>query len=140
MERTIRDLVWRRANSCCEYCLMPSQFDDATFEIDHVIAEKHRGKTEPDNLALACFACNNHKGPNLAGIDPLSGAMVPLFHPRLQAWHEHFRCDGALLMGLTPVGRATIVVLEFNLPHRVSHREALIEEGAFPPAWPPASN
>src|SRR5687767_10711135 len=129
MERRLRDEVWRRAGGQCEYCLMPSAFDDATFEIDHIIAEKHRGPTILANLALACFACNNHKGPNLSGIDPASGTTVTLFNPRTQAWHEHFRYDGPILMGLTPAGRATVVVLEINLPHRVSHRGALIVEG-----------
>jgi len=92
-----------------------------------------RGLTEEDNLALACFACNNHKGPNLSGVDPITRAVVLLFHPRQQIWRDHFRYDGAILLGLTPIGRATIQVLEINLPHRVSHRGALVLEGVFPP-------
>jgi hypothetical protein len=112
---------------------MSWEHDEATFEIDHIIAEKHRGRTEADNLALACFACNNHKGPNLSGIDPLTQATTPLFHPRQQNWRDHFCYDGPMLRGLTPIGRATVIVLEINLPYRVSHRSALVEEGVFPP-------
>jgi hypothetical protein len=133
MERLLREFVRQRAQGACEYCFMPAAYDDAPFEIDHIVAQKHRGQTEPENLALACFPCNNHKGPNLSGIDPMTGTTVILFHPRQHRWQEHFRYDGAALRGLTPIGRATIEVLEINRPHRVSHRQALIEEGVFPP-------
>jgi hypothetical protein len=114
---------------------MPAEFDNIAFEIDHIVAEKHHGPTEFENLALACFPCNNHKGPNIAGIDFISRATVPLFHPLLQTWSDHFQYNGPLLIGLSPAGRATIAVLEINLPYRISHRAALIAEGVFPPAW-----
>lgn len=134
MDRALRDLVWRRARECCEYCLMPVELDDARLEIDHIIAEKHRGSTSPENLALACFQCNSYKGPNIAGIDPETGATISLFHPRLQKWRDHFRYDGAILTGLTAEGRTTVIVLEINLSLRIAHREALLEEGVFPPS------
>jgi len=65
---------------------MPQQFDELTFEIEHILAKQHGGKTRADNLALACFACNRHKGPNLGGIDPVTDERVWLFHPRRQRW------------------------------------------------------
>ena len=68
INRELGLLVWLRADSRCEYCGMPQQFDDLTFEIDHVVAEQHGGKTTPANLALACFSCNRRKGSNLGGI------------------------------------------------------------------------
>ena len=76
---------------------MPRAFDLLTFQIDHIIARKHHGTDEPDNLALACFACNNHKGPNIAGIDRVSGDVVQLFHPRRDRWEEHLEWNGASL-------------------------------------------
>ncbi|MFO0812426.1 MAG: HNH endonuclease signature motif containing protein [Gemmatales bacterium] len=133
MDRPLREQVWSRANACCEYCQIPQAYTDASHEIDHIIAEKHRGMTTLDNLALACFACNNHKGPNIAGIDPITGHVVRLFHPRVDTWNEHFQWRGAYLEGLTAIGRATIQVLEINLRHRLLHREALRIEGVFPP-------
>lgn len=132
MDRQLRDQVWQRAASCCEYCMMPQEFAEATHEIDHVIAEKHHGPTTLENLALACFHCNNHKGPNIAGIDPDSGKVTRLFHPRQDRWDEHFTWNQAMLIGQTPVGRATVAVLEVNLRHRLIHRQSLIEEGVFP--------
>jgi 5-methylcytosine-specific restriction endonuclease McrA len=69
MNRALIKLVKARANYCCEYCGLPERYSSIAFEIDHVVAEQHGGKTGVSNLALACFADNHHKGPNLAGID-----------------------------------------------------------------------
>ena len=132
MDRLLRTQVWQRSGSRCEYCRLPQEFTDAGHEIDHIIAEKHRGATTLENLALACFYCNNHKGPNIAGIDPATGHVARLFHPRQDRWDDHFSWHGAVLIGLTPIGRATVEVLAINVRHRVAHRQALIEEGVFP--------
>ena len=133
MDRKLRDHVWLRAGSRCEYCQLPQEFAEPKHEVDHVIAEKHSGQTSLENLALACFHCNNHKGPNIAGIDPATNALSRLFHPRLDTWNEHFFWNGPILVGKTEVGRTTIVVLEVNVRHRIIHRRALIEEDVFPP-------
>lgn len=37
MERTLQDLVWRRANRRCEYCQVAQDDDRLPFEIDHII-------------------------------------------------------------------------------------------------------
>lgn len=128
----LRRLVRDRADNCCEYCRMPQEFDPATFEIDHVVPEKMNGPTSLENLALACFKCNNHKGPNIAGIDPESRARTFLFDPRADTWTNHFRLENALIVGTTPVGRATVDLLQFNASHRLAHRRQLIFEGVFP--------
>jgi HNH endonuclease len=133
MELALAELVWERARRCCEYCRMPQTYDELPFEIDHVIAEQHGGKTVASNLALACFADNHHKGPNLAGIDPKTRRRRWLFNPRRHKWSRHFRWDGPILVGRTAIGRATIAVLRINLAHRVRHRAQLIAEGIFAP-------
>jgi hypothetical protein len=115
---------------------MPQLYDEIPFEIDHVVAEQHGGKTIASNLALACFADNHHKGPNLAGIDPKTRRRTWLFNPRRHRWARHFRWDGPILVGRTAVGRTTIAVLGINLAHRVRHRAQLIAEGVFPPEEP----
>jgi hypothetical protein len=134
MAEALVQLVRRRASDRCEYCQLPQAVCPLPHEIDHVIAQKHGGPTSAGKLCPACFACNNHKGPNIAGIDPVTRRIVPLFHPRRHKWKRHFRWDGAALVGRTPAGRATVAVLEINLPHRVALRQALIDEGTFPPA------
>lgn len=136
MDQALADFVRRRAGDCCEYCRLPQAFSSTRFQIDHIIAEQHGGRTAASNLALACLADNNHKGPNLAGIDPQSGKKVWLFNPRRHKWARHFRWQGPFLVGRTPIGRTTIAVLAINLPHRVAQRAALIAEGVFPPAEP----
>ncbi len=133
MDQALITQVWQRARETCEYCRMPQSYDLLTFQIDHIIARKHHGTDEFENLALACFACNNHKGPNIAGRDQETGEVVRLFHPRQDNWGEHFEWQGAALLGRTAVGRVTIDVLAVNLPHRLRLRQMLILEGEFPP-------
>jgi hypothetical protein len=134
MERALEELVWQRASGRCEYCQMPQEFDELTFQIDHVIATSHGGPTRASNVCLACFRCNSFKGPNLAGIDERTKRVVPLFNPRRHKWPWHFRWDGPRLVGRTPAGRATIATLRINLAHRVAQRQALIDEVVFPPS------
>ena len=133
MERALEELVWRRAGGRCEYCQVSHEHLGLPFHIDHVIARKHQGPTRASNLCLACFACNHHKGTNISGIDYKSRTVVSLFNPRRHKWAKHFRWEAAVLVGLTPIGRATVSVLEINLDHRVGLRQGLIDEGAFPP-------
>jgi HNH endonuclease len=129
MKRALQDLVRKRALNRCEYCRIATP----PFHIEHIVARKHGGASHAENLALACVRCNFYKGPNLSGFDPESGAMSRLFNPRLDKWDEHFRWQGALLVGLTSVGRATIAVLEINHIVRVELRQRLILEGLLKP-------
>ena len=133
MEQALIAQVWQRARETCEYCRMPQSCDLLTFQVDHIIARKHHGTDKLDNLALACFACNNHKGPNIGGRDQETSEVVRLFHPRQDNWTAHFEWQGAVLLGRTAVGRVTVDVLAINLPHRLRLRQMLILEGEFPP-------
>jgi hypothetical protein len=133
MNQALIALVRRRAQGCCEYCRLPQVHSAIPFQIDHIIAKQHGGRTAEDNLALACFYCNSAKGPNIAGIDPDTGKLAPLFHPRRQSWSRHFRWEGPRLIGRTRSGRVTIAVLAINDPSFVALREALIAGGFFPP-------
>lgn len=133
MDSSLVDEVGARAKGICEYCLIPQRFDALTFQVDHVIARKHHGTDDFENLALACFACNNHKGANIAGIDSTTGELTRLFHPRRDQWEDHFEWDEAVLLGRTSVGRTTVDVLAVNLNHRIQLRKALLDEGVFPP-------
>ncbi len=70
MEAGLRQLVWARAGDRCEYCKMPQEAVDVTFYVEHIVARKHHGNTEAENLALSCNRCNLHNSNNLSGIDP----------------------------------------------------------------------
>jgi hypothetical protein len=111
---------------------MPQAADDASFEIDHVIARKHGGRSISNNLCLSCFYCNSFKGSDLSGLDPKTGKLTRLFNPRRNTWARHFRWKGPYLIGRTPVGRVTIALLHVNDEYRVELREGLIQEGLFP--------
>jgi hypothetical protein len=126
MEQALRLLVRRRAGELCEYCRLPqaaSRF--VRFHIEHIIARQHGGRTESENLALACSFCNFHKGPNIAALDPETGRLVPLFHPRGNPWNEHFVWKDTVIVGLTEIGRATVLLLAMNDWQRVEVRENL---------------
>ena len=87
----LRQFVRERARDRCEYCLIPESVTFALHWIDHIVAEKHGGKTEAENLANSCILCNQKKGSDLTSIDPETGAIVALFHPRRERWTDHFR-------------------------------------------------
>jgi hypothetical protein len=127
--RALEAGVIQRAGGRCEYCHFPQIAAESPFHVDHIIAEKHRGLTNAENLAWACFSCSLRKGPNIAGRDPASDELTRLFHPRNDLWGEHFAWDGAWLRGKTPVGRTTVAVLDINHPDALAVREALLDEG-----------
>jgi len=130
MEIETQATVWERARGRCEYCGKPQR--DAglvQFHIEHIYARKHGGTDELQNLCLSCADCNWAKGSNLSGL--VDGKIVPLFHPRRQTWTRHFHWDGAILVGRTLCGKATIHVLNINAARRVRMRRILIDEGRF---------
>lgn len=110
---------------------MPQLAHRTRFAIDHIIPRQHGGRTEIGNLALACLHCNSHKGPNLSGVDPMTGTVTELFNPRVQRWAEHFAVKGARIEGTTPTGRATVSVMAMNDAVYVAIRASLMAEGLF---------
>ena len=125
MSATTKARVRERAGHRCEYCQM-HQADSplAALHVEHIIPECHGGDDDLDNLALACIDCNLHKGPNLTGIDPETGQVTLLFHPRHHLWQEHFEWQGIYLEGKTAVGRTTIRVLHINSEDQLALRSS----------------
>lgn len=126
-----RALVWHRADGRCEYCGVPEGYG-LGLHVEHVRPRFHQGADDPTNLALACAACNWRKGTNIAGFDPDTGVQTPLFNPREQHWADHFRFDGARILGKTPTGRTTAWVLDLNNEDRLEFRTHLRELGFWP--------
>jgi len=128
--------VAERAKGCCEYCRSQVRFAMQSFSVEHIVPRSRDGKTEFENLALACQGCNNHKYTKTKGRDPVNGVIVPLYHPRLQRWREHFAWDEGcvLIIGLTPVGRATVRALCLNRDGLINLRRVLYITGTHPPA------
>jgi hypothetical protein len=120
----IRAQVRTRARDCCEFCGLGQERElFFTFHVEHIIARQHRGADDLENLALACYHCNLHKGTNLTSLDPQTGELTALFHPRLQRWSDHFLMNGTLVTGTSAVGRTTVALLKMNAPDRRRLRE-----------------
>src|SRR5262245_18410925 len=99
MEAALVQLVRARSDNACEYCRLRQISSSIPFEIDHIVARQHGGKMVASNAANTCFYCNKSTGPNIAGIDPRTGKVTRLFHPRRHKWERHFRWDGPVLVG-----------------------------------------
>src|SRR5215203_1895953 len=129
----LKALVENRAAGVCEYCSIGINNTYFGGEIEHIISIKHGGKTEADNLALACQPCNRNKGSDLGSIAEKSKLLIRFFNPRTDNWFEHFRLSEGLIEPLTEIGEVTIKVLGFNDLERILERKGLIEIGYYPP-------
>jgi HNH endonuclease len=98
-------------------------------EVDHIIAAKHAGGASAENLALCCALCNKYKGTDLASIDPETGELQRLFHPRRDRWYEHFELRGGEILAHTAIGRVTVRLLQLNRRERVRERDTMIQAG-----------
>lgn len=133
LARDTREAVRRRARDACEYCRLPQAASILPHQVDHIIASQHGGADSEENLCLCCLRCNLKKGPNIASMDPMTGLIVALFHPRRHSWRDHFRQEqDGTVSGLTPEGRATAALLGMNEPERAQLRAALILRGQLP--------
>jgi len=112
----VKQAIRARANYICEYCHSPERLSANRFTVDHVIPKSLGGSDALDNLALACRRCNERRYNFVAGIDPETQAIVPIFNPRKQNWNEHFVWlnRGVVIEGTTPIGRATCLRLDLN--------------------------
>jgi D-arabinose 1-dehydrogenase-like Zn-dependent alcohol dehydrogenase len=127
MDGTTRDLVRRRASDRCEYCRLHQGHSNLRHHVEHIVAKQHGGSDDEYNLALACHRCNLHKGPNLTGVDPQTGQVAPLFHPRRDRWADHFALDGVRINGIGATGRATVKVLDMNDSRRLELRREILK-------------
>lgn len=122
ISETIRKKVIKRANHCCEYYQISD--DDIYFphQIDHIISRKHDGETKLENLAYACFACNNAKGSDIGTILLPDKIFIRLFNPREDSWQDHFEMENGVIYAKTDVGQASVKVLNLNDINRIIER------------------
>jgi hypothetical protein len=130
-----KERVAKRAGNRCEYCQSPEAFALHTFHVEHIIPRVRDGKTTLSNLAFSCAGCNSLKHTKVTGRDPISYEIVSLYHPRQDRWATHFAWSDDLLqlVGLTAVGRATIITLQLNRLGLLNVRRALFAVSAHPP-------
>jgi HNH endonuclease len=125
--------VAERAQHRCEYCQAPEMVFNFPFEVKHIISISRQGNTDEANLALACRACNLRKGNRISGT-AADNTQSRFFHPRTDAWKEHFRVDteSGKIFGITPIGTVTVEYLVMNSPTQVTARQLWIRLNLFP--------
>jgi len=127
--------ITARARGFCEYCHSNSEFSDSPFDIEHIFPVSEGGGNISENLALSCHGCNLHKSNKTVGFDVVSEEMVRLYNPRKDIWNDHFAWARSFtfIVGLTPVGRATVETLKLNRKGLVNQRKVLYFFGEHPP-------
>jgi HNH endonuclease len=138
-----RRLVRERAQRRCEYCHADERWQFIRFTIDHVLPQSAGGSDDTDNLALACRNCNERRGNRSEGRDPETGQIISIFNPRQARWADHFawHATGVRVTGRTPMGRATIELLDLNDDRhdgtvlRIRQRD--VSDGYHPPPEDP---
>lgn len=135
VSRKLRDQLASEAHHRCGYCLMLEVVSGIPLTVEHILPQAKGGSDDVENLWLSCRLCNEAKHIQTEFLDSQTGEMMPLFNPRSQQWREHFRwrAEGVLMVGLTAVGRATIIALSLNSELRQRSRAIWVEAGYHPP-------
>ncbi len=128
--QALRRAVRERAANRCEYCGIHEDDTEFGCEVDHIISEKHMGRTELDNLAFSCFFCNRNKGSDIGSVRSSEDSeIIRFFNPRADVWSEHFAFDARRhIVPATDIGRVTARIFGFNAENRLLERQALEEE------------
>jgi len=135
VSRRLYAQVAERAGRRCEYCGLPQEAEVMDLTVDHVVPRADQGPSDISNLALACLACNARKWKFTHATDSKTNRTVPLFNPRRQRWHDHFRWtddDPTRIEGKTATGRATVELLQMNSRRAVQFRQWLMLIGLHP--------
>jgi hypothetical protein len=133
VDRRVREAARDR----CGYCLSPQHLVMARLEIEHILPRSRGGTSDEQNLWLSCPLCNRYKSDRAAAPDPETGLEAPIFNPRSDRWSDHFQwsADGLRIIGLTPIGRATVALLHLgDDADAIIVRSYWISAGWHPPA------
>jgi hypothetical protein len=131
LKRRVRD----HFAGCCAYCKTAEHLTATHFEIEHILPRAAGGETTFTNLCLSCPMCNRFKSDSSSAPDSTTNTSVPLFHPQLQHWAEHFAWsrDGTEIVGLSPSGRATVTALRMNRAAMIRVRRMWVSLAEHPP-------
>ena len=111
MAVSLRKIVAERADYCCEYCFSQERFSPDPFSLEHILPRSKGGEDTKSNLAFACQGCNNRKYTRTSAVDPASGVIVPIYHPRNHRWVDHFAWGNEYIHSVwqkTPSSHTTI--------------------------------
>ena len=121
----LRRIAIERAAGRCEYCRIRETDTFLGCQIDHIIAEKHKGETTAENLAFTCAFCNRHKGSDIGSIAQSTGEFTRFYNPRTDSWNDHFEFSDFVIKPISPIGETTASILQFNNEERLLERRAI---------------
>ena len=121
----VRRLVTARAANRCEYCRIHANDTFVGLQVDHIISEKHGGRSDQSNLALCCAFCNRNKGSDLGSIIHPEPTLIRFYSPRRDTWEDHFEMRDYKIVPRTKIGVVTVQVFQFNVPERLEERRLI---------------
>ncbi|MBS9391603.1 MAG: HNH endonuclease [Dolichospermum sp. LBC05a] len=135
ISKSLRQQVINEAGYRCEYCRTSSRLTGMLLVMDHILPSSLGGNDERENLAACCYRCNEFKGAKIKANDPVKNESISLFNPRLQRWLDHFQWanGGTHIIGITAIGRATVLALRLNNEDVVQARAIWISLSWHPP-------
>jgi hypothetical protein len=135
ISKSLRQQVINEAGYRCEYCRTSSRLIGMPLVMDHILPSSLGGSDERENLAACCYRCNEFKGAKITANDPVTNESVSLFNPRLQGWLDHFQWanGGTHIIGITAIGRGTVLALRLNNEDVVQARAIWISLSWHPP-------
>jgi uncharacterized protein (DUF433 family) len=128
MDRALRELVWRRAGNCCEYCHMPRRFDDTTFEIGHVHAAMLMQSAGRANVQRALTTAERDLGPDFLSLAPALTRKLPV-RDRGKAMFDRITFDPRILGGRASIRgmRIPVSVIVGQIAHGATWDEVLAD-------------
>ncbi len=135
ISKSLRQQVINEAGYRCEYCRTSSRLIGMPLVMDHILPSSLGGSDERENLAACCYRCNEFKGAKITANDPVTNESVSLFNPRLQGWLDHFQWanGGTHIIGITAIGRGTVLALRLNNEDVIQARAIWISLSWHPP-------
>jgi hypothetical protein len=135
ISKSVRQQVINEAGYRCEYCRTSSRLTGMPLVMDHILPSSLGGNDERENLSACCYRCNEFKGAKITANDPVTNESVSLFNPRQQRWLDHFQWanGGTHIIGITAIGRGTVLALRLNNEDVVQARAIWIGLSWHPP-------
>jgi hypothetical protein len=131
----IRQQIIINAQYRCEYCKTSSRLTGMPLTMEHIKPKSLGGSDDLNNLAAACYRCNEFKGAKISEIDLRTGNSSRLFNPRTDLWSNHFTWidGGTQVAGASLIGDVTVIALRLNNEDIIAARALWISFDWHPP-------
>lgn len=128
IKKKLREYYSTEQKGLCAYCRSEIEYDGKHEDLEHIIHKnfKYNWMFEVRNLVLSCKICNTSKGVKHSlkakfRIEQqffYESDKYKIIHPQLDYYEQHIQIqDNFFVVGLTPKGRATILICDLWRPH-----------------------